>query len=61
MKQLLHNKYFHTNLINSNDNDDDINTDNIDDTNSDTNTYATCIVCRCHIFNMVDIEKHDPR
>ena len=61
MKQLLHNKYFHENLISSNDNDDDINTDNIDDTNSDMNTYATCIVCRCHIFNMVDTEKHDPR
>ena len=67
MKLLLHNKYFHhhhhenTSNDNDNDNDNDININNTDSNDIDMNTYATCMVCRCHIFNMIDIEEHDPR
>ena len=63
MKQLFYIKHFHKNTDNENDdeNENDINT--TDDANSEMNdnTYATCMLCRCHIFNMIDIEEHDPR
>lgn len=59
MKQLFHSKYFHDCVGTESSNDADI--DNNDNEDVNMNTYATCMICRHHIFNMTDIVEHNPR
>ena len=76
MKQLYYDTYFSKTVIedniidndsnnnnndSNNNNDDNNDNDNNDIESDDFNQYATCMVCRCHIFDMIDIEMHEPR
>jgi hypothetical protein len=61
MKQLIHSKYFNNYIDTESSNYADIGIDTNDNEDNNTNTYATCMICRHHIFNMNDIEEHSPR